>query len=78
MNIYHLYLKAKQEHHFFNSIPFLFETQARQGNELGVSRFTIERWDFKKEYENNLITLRKGELQARKNKPRGATKKPGG
>ena len=74
MTIYILSYKHAGRVVVYNSLPYLFEAEENAGYELGVSKATIDRWDFSDYYENPLIVIIKTELQRRKNKPRGITK----
>lgn len=58
--VIHLYLKEKQQHHYFGSIPAMFENYSSE--ELGVAQQSLyNRWKVG-EWENDMVILRKGRL----------------
>jgi len=53
-------IQGDLEHHYYGAMQALFDDNE---GELGVSRSTIDKWDFsKKDYENNQIIIRIGHL----------------
>lgn len=56
--IFHLYIKDKEKHSYYGSLQALFN----HFNNLGVSKFTLDRYDFANPFENEKIVIRKGEF----------------
>jgi len=54
--IYHL--KQNGKHSYYGSLQAVFNAN----KELGVSKFTLDRWDWTNEYVNDKIKLRLGVL----------------
>lgn len=57
--IYHLEFKASGFHFHYGDLTILCNTW---GKNLGVSKYTLDRWDFEKPYENENIIIHKTEL----------------
>jgi len=56
--VFHLELKAKGSHKYYGSLAALCKH-----NVLGVSKFTLDRYDFEsKHYENAVCVIRRGVL----------------
>ena len=70
--IIHIELKKEHSHHYFGSVPAVFEDPDLPY--LGVSKSRIEKHDKSKPYENKICIIRFGRLltstEVRKNKPR--------
>ena len=58
--LFHLQLKATNEHKYYGSLAAIF----LDNKDLGVSKFTLDRFDFVQPYENDLIVIRKGFMQS--------------
>ncbi len=56
--IFHLYLKEKDKHRYYGSLQALFN----HFKNLGVSKFTIDRYDFTEPFENEKVIIRKGQF----------------
>ena len=55
--VFHLYLKnLKAEHKYYGSLTALF----LDNQYLGVSKFTLDRHDFVKPFENEVCVINKG------------------
>lgn len=55
--LFHLTLKAIQEHKYYGSLAAIF----LDNKNLGVSKFTLDRYDFEeKPFENESCIIRKG------------------
>jgi len=54
--IYHITFKSTGEHDYYNSLTALFEER----KDLGVSIFTMQRYDWSKPYENEICIIRLG------------------
>jgi len=57
--IYHLEFKESGFHFHYGDLTILCNTW---GKNLGVSKFTLDRWDFETPYENENIIIHKTEL----------------
>lgn len=57
--IYHLEFKASGFHFHYGDLTILCNTW---GENLGISKYTLDRWDFEKPYENENIIIHKTEL----------------
>jgi len=54
--IFHLHTKSDDSHTYYVSLTGLF----RLNKNLGISKFTLDRFDFKnKKFENNICVIRK-------------------
>jgi len=58
--LYHLYLKGKNEHKYYGSLAAIF----LDNKDLGVSKFTLDRFDLVQPYENEVCVIRKGFMQS--------------
>lgn len=56
--IFHLYNKEQEKHSYYGSLQALFN----HFNNLGVSKFTLDRYDFANPFENDKVVIRKGEF----------------
>jgi len=57
-------IQGELEHHYYSSLTALCNDNSE---ELNVSKGTLDRWDYaKKDYENQLITVRKSYLVTNK------------
>ena len=56
--VFHLYLKATDTHKYYGSLQALF--QDKTNPDLGISKATLDRYDFSRAYDNPSITIRKG------------------
>ena len=54
--LFHLELKATGEHKYYGSLAAIF----LEYQNLGVSKFTLDRYDFEKPFENEVCIIRKG------------------
>lgn len=52
------HLEKDSKHYYYGSLQAVFNAQ----KDLGVSKGTLDRWDFTNEFKNNVITLRMGVL----------------
>lgn len=55
--IFHLYIKATNEHKYYTTLQAIFSDNTG----LGVSKFTLDRYNFDNPYENLQVVIRKGE-----------------
>lgn len=61
--LYHLENKTKKKHRYFPTLSALYLSE---GKELGVSKPTLDRWDWVVNggmYENNFVIIRQGCLE---------------
>lgn len=56
--LFHLYLKASEQHKYYGSLKAIFDDK----NDVGVSKFTLDRYDFTTPFENDKAIIRKGEM----------------
>ncbi len=56
--IFHLELKAESAHKYYGSLSALFKSH----KDVGVSKFTLDRWDWSKEFENGTCIIRKSNI----------------
>jgi hypothetical protein len=54
--LFHLTIKANNEHKYYGSLQALF----LDNKDLGVSKFTLDRYDFVKTFENEVCVINKG------------------
>ena len=54
--IFHLTIKATSEHKYYGSLAALFLDE----KDLGVSKFTLDRYDFTVPFENEFCIIKKG------------------
>ena len=52
--VYHITIKATGEHDYYNSLTALF----KERKDLGVSIFTLQRFDLSSPYENEICIIR--------------------
>lgn len=57
MKIYHHTEKATGDHRYYTALSALCIDLE---GELGVSKYTLDRWDWSKPYENELCVIRRG------------------
>lgn len=60
--LFHLYLKSTLEHKYYGSLKGIFIDTTNP--DLGVSKFTLDRFDFVQPYENEVCVIRKGFMQS--------------
>lgn len=60
--LFHLYLKSTLEHKYYGSLKAIFIDTTNP--DLGVSKFTLDRFDFVQPYENEVCVIRKGFMQS--------------
>lgn len=56
--LYHLEFKnviEKEKRFYYGDLTILCNT-----HEIGISKFTLDRWNFEKPFENDLCIIRKG------------------
>lgn len=53
--IFHLTIKATGEHKYYGSLAAIF----LDNKDLGVSKFTLDRYDFSTPFENEICIIRK-------------------
>lgn len=58
--LFHLQIKATGEHKYYGSLAAIF----LDNKDLGVSKFTLDRFDFVQPYENEVCVIRKGFMQS--------------
>lgn len=56
--LFHIYIKASEQHKYYGSLKAIFDDK----NDVGVSKFTLDRYDFTKPFENDKVIIRKGEM----------------
>lgn len=56
--IFHLYSKVDKCHKYYGSLSALF----KYNSELGVSKFTLDRYDFSNDFENPVCIIRKSKI----------------
>lgn len=54
--IFYLTIKATGEHKYYGSLAAVF----LDNKDLGVSKFTLDRYDFSQSFENEKCIIRKG------------------
>ena len=58
--LYHIECKnalENEKHFYYGDLTILCKTQ-----EIGISKFTLNRWDFETPFENEICIIRKSEL----------------
>jgi len=71
--IFHLEIKATNNHSYYGDLAAVFRTNKK----LFVSKFTLDRWDWSKEFENGTCIIRKSNIEISKRKAKKAqAKKP--
>lgn len=58
--LFHLYLKASNQHKYYGSLSAIF----LDNKNLGVSKFTLDRYDFERPFINEICEIRKGYMQS--------------
>lgn len=58
--IFHLEIKASGKHKYYGSLAAIF----LDNKDLGVSKFTLDRFDFVQPYENEVCVIRKGFMKS--------------
>ena len=58
--LFHLQIKATGEHKYYGSLAAIF----LDNKDLGVSKCTLDRFDFVQPYENEVCVIRKGFMQS--------------
>jgi len=53
--LFHLQLKSSGEHKYYGSLAAIF----LDNKDLGVSKFTLDRYDFSTPFENEVCIIRK-------------------
>ncbi|MBK8775582.1 MAG: hypothetical protein IPM10_12385 [Chitinophagaceae bacterium] len=53
--LFHLAIKASGEHKYYGSLAAIF----LDNKDLGVSKFTLDRFDFSEPFENEKVIIRK-------------------
>lgn len=56
--IFHLHIIETNEHKYYGSLAAIF----LDNKDLGVSKFTLDRYDWSKPFENSKVVIRKGEM----------------
>lgn len=71
--IFHLELKSANLHKYYGSLSALF----KNNKGLSVSKFTLDRWDWSNDFENDVCIIRKSVmiLSSRTAKKRPAKKR---
>ena len=59
-NLYHINFKADNSHFDYGDLSVLFKNHTPE--EVGISRYTLDRWNFEKPFENDICIIRKGVL----------------
>lgn len=57
--IFHLHFLENNTHEYYGSLKAIFDSY----NDLGVSKYKLDRWDFAEPFTNNKIELRKSVLR---------------
>ena len=58
--LYHIEFKSasdNEKHFYYGDLTILCSTQ-----EIGISKFTLDRWDYEKPFENEICIIRKSVL----------------
>lgn len=63
--LFHLYIKSTGKDHYYGSLSGLFKN-----HNIGISKFTLDRYDFSEPYENDLCVLKKGVFEKDKRAPK--------
>ena len=58
-NIFHLEIKSENSHKYYGSLSALFS----ENPNLGVSKFTLDRFDFSEPFENATCIIRKSVMK---------------
>ena len=58
--IFHFESKKENIHKYYGSLTALMS----DNDDIGISKFTLDRWDFRKPYENEKVIIRKSILKA--------------
>ena len=58
--IFHINFKADNSHFDYGDLSVLFKNHTP--DEVGISRYTLDRWNFEKPFENEICIIRKGVL----------------
>lgn len=56
--IFHLHLKSANEHKYYGSLAAVF----LDNTNLGVSKYTLDRYDFTTPFENEICIIRKSQM----------------
>ena len=59
--IFHLEIKSENSHKYYGSLSALVE----ENIDIGISKFTLDRYDFSKPYENEKVIIRKSFLKTK-------------
>jgi hypothetical protein len=57
--IYHLHVLATDEHKYYGSLKAIFDDK----NDVGVSKFTLDRYKWDKPFSNEKVVIRKGVMK---------------
>ena len=68
--LFHLEIKATGEHKYYGSLAAIF----LEYKDLGVSKFTLDRYDFVTPFENEVCIIRKGFMSSAGDIREAATK----
>jgi hypothetical protein len=60
--IFHLEKKAEMAHRYYGSLSELFKKE----NNIGISKFSLDRWDWTNAFENDICIIRKSNIQLSK------------
>ena len=58
--LYHIEFKnalENEKHFYYGDLTILCKT-----HDIGISKFTLDRWDFKTHFQNEICIIRKSEL----------------
>lgn len=55
--LYHIQFKENGTHCYYGDLTILCNT-----HEIGISKFTLDRWNFETPFENEICIIRKSEL----------------
>jgi hypothetical protein len=55
--LYHIQFKNNGTHFYYGDLAILCNT-----HEIGISKFTLDRWNFETPFENEICVIRKSEL----------------
>jgi hypothetical protein len=58
--LFHLHIKATNDHKYYGSLVGLL----LDNENLGISKSYLEKYDWSKHYENELIVIRKGMMSS--------------
>lgn len=60
--IFHIEIKVEMAHRYYGSLSELFKNE----KDIGISKFTLDRWDWTNAFENDICIIRKSNIRLSK------------